>query len=318
MPDFINIIILGIIEGITEFLPISSTGHLLIAQHWLPRQSDLFNVVIQSGAVLAVIPLFSARFRRFIFQWQEPATRDYLLKLILAFGLTGCGGLLLEHEGSPKLKAKDVLNPASFLLRMEHPAETDGVSLYISTNLSSGTKDLLAQHTGWNSELQQPLLKDLNRIIQSGPIYESQRFANANLSAEALKLIEEKPDGKDLVRLNRLLLHDAYPFEIAKKKQFKLPEELTPVAWALLVGGIIFLIVEFSLRGKKMSENVTWIVAVAVGLGQLVTIIFPGASRSGTTIMISLLLGLSRPAATEFSFLVSIPSRALPRRIGGW
>ena len=58
MPEWISIIILGIIEGITEFLPVSSTGHLLIAEHWLPKQSDLFNIVIQSGAVIAVIPLF--------------------------------------------------------------------------------------------------------------------------------------------------------------------------------------------------------------------------------------------------------------------
>ena len=58
MPDWINVIILGIIEGITEFLPISSTGHLLIAEHWLPKQTELFNVVIQCGAVLAVIVVF--------------------------------------------------------------------------------------------------------------------------------------------------------------------------------------------------------------------------------------------------------------------
>ena len=52
----------------------------------------------------------------------------------------------------------------------------------------------------------------------------------------------------------------------------------------------------------------TWPVAVAVGVGQLVAIIFPGASRSGSTILFSLALGLSRPAATEFSFLVGIPT----------
>ncbi len=40
------------IEGITEFLPISSTGHLLIAEHWLGQRSEIFNVVIQSGAML--------------------------------------------------------------------------------------------------------------------------------------------------------------------------------------------------------------------------------------------------------------------------
>ena len=47
---------------------------------------------------------------------------------------------------------------------------------------------------------------------------------------------------------------------------------------------------------------------IAFGLGQLVAAVFPGASRSGTTIMLALLMGLSRPAATEFSFLVGIPT----------
>ena len=61
MPDWLAAILLGIIEGLTEFLPVSSTGHLLIVENTglLPKQSDLFNVVIQSGAVLAVQTLKS-------------------------------------------------------------------------------------------------------------------------------------------------------------------------------------------------------------------------------------------------------------------
>ncbi len=85
MPDWIVAVILGIIEGITEFIPVSSTGHLLIAEHWLPRQTDLFNIVIQCGAVIAVIPLFHQRFQQFIFRWREKATQDYLLKIFVAF-----------------------------------------------------------------------------------------------------------------------------------------------------------------------------------------------------------------------------------------
>ena len=54
MSDWISAALLGIIEGITEFLPVSSTGHLLVAEKWLHlKKSDLFNVVIQCGAVLA-------------------------------------------------------------------------------------------------------------------------------------------------------------------------------------------------------------------------------------------------------------------------
>jgi len=47
---------------------------------------------------------------------------------------------------------------------------------------------------------------------------------------------------------------------------------------------------------------------VVVGIGQLIAAVFPGTSRSGATILLMLMLGLSRPAATEFSFLVGIPT----------
>jgi undecaprenyl-diphosphatase len=189
MPDWIAVILLGIVEGITEFLPVSSTGHLLIAEHWLHiHQSDLFNVVIQSGAVLAVIPLFHQRFHQFLFQWREKGTQIYAAQIVLAVALTGGPGYLLEKQG------------------------------------------------------------------------------------------------------------------------FKLPEQLMPVAWALLIGGVGFVVVEGWLRGKKLSDQVTWTMAVAVGFGQIVAAVFPGASRSGTTILLCLLLGLARPAATEFCFIVGIPT----------
>src|SRR5512139_699070 len=97
MPEWLSIILLGVIEGITEFLPVSSTGHLLLAERWLPRQSDLFNVVIQCGAVMAVLPLFPQRCRQMVAGWRDPAARAYVLKLALAFVLTGIGGLILDH-----------------------------------------------------------------------------------------------------------------------------------------------------------------------------------------------------------------------------
>jgi undecaprenyl-diphosphatase len=202
MTDPITAAILGVVEGITEFLPVSSTAHLLITEtlmfgaHKPAWVSDLFNVVIQTGAVLAVIPLFHIRFHQFIYYWREPPVRDYFLKIVLAFFITGAGGYVMEKKG------------------------------------------------------------------------------------------------------------------------FKLPEQLEPVVIALLVGGVLFLVVERWLApkggGQEMERSayasVTWTVAVAVGLGQLVAAGFPGASRSGTTIMLSLVLGMGRPLATEFSFLVSIPT----------
>ena len=61
MNDLLAALLLGIIEGITEFLPISSTGHLLIAEHWLGARSDLFNIAIQAGAILAVVVIYWKR-----------------------------------------------------------------------------------------------------------------------------------------------------------------------------------------------------------------------------------------------------------------
>jgi undecaprenyl-diphosphatase len=188
MPEWVSVLILGIIEGVTEFLPISSTGHLLIAQHWLGRQPDVFNVGIQSGAVLAVVLIFTERIKQFATRWREAETRDYLLKLTAAFVLTGIGGLAL------------------------------------------------------------------------------------------------------------------------KKFDFELPEDPVPVAWALLIGGVLFIGLERWLRGRPTTDRVNWTAAIVIGVGQLVAAVFPGASRSGTTILAALALGVSRPAATEFSFLLGVPT----------
>ena len=187
LPHWITAIILGVIEGLTEFLPVSSTGHLLIAEHWLPRQTDLFNVVIQSGAVLAVIPLFRERIS-FLLRWRDAQSQRLWALILVSFGITAAGGVLLE------------------------------------------------------------------------------------------------------------------------KFHFHLPEATGPVAWALIIGGLIFLLVERLVVQKKLRSEHTWHAAAIVGAAQLIAAAFPGASRSGTTIMASMLAGTSRVTATEFSFLVGIPT----------
>jgi undecaprenyl-diphosphatase len=189
MPHWIAAAILGLIEGVTEFIPVSSTGHLLLAEDLMRvHESDLFNIVIQCGAVIAVLPLFPQRVFKFVFEWRDPETQDYLLKIFTAFCITGAVGFVLDRRG------------------------------------------------------------------------------------------------------------------------FKLPENPAPIAWALLIGGVLFLAIEWWLRGKKLSDEITWPLVIAVAVGQLIAAIFPGSSRSGSTILLSLLLGLNRPAATEFSFLVGIPT----------
>jgi undecaprenyl-diphosphatase len=93
------------------------------------------------------------------------------------------------------------------------------------------------------------------------------------------------------------------------KHGFKLPEESRPIAWALLIGGFWILIAEWMAAKKADSAAVSWPVAVVVGLAQIVAAIFPGTSRSGATIFAAMLTGTSnRAAATEFCFLVGIPT----------
>lgn len=81
------------------------------------------------------------------------------------------------------------------------------------------------------------------------------------------------------------------------------------MAWALVIGGIWIIAAEWLAAKKPDTVYITWTVVVAVGIGQIVAAIFPGASRSGVTIFAAMLFGTSnRAAATDFSFLVGIPT----------
>jgi len=83
-----------------------------------------------------------------------------------------------------------------------------------------------------------------------------------------------------------------------------------PVAVAFIVGGVIILVVERRTRRRARVENVddmTWTDALKIGIAQSFALI-PGTSRSGATIIGGMLFGLSRRAATEFSFFLAVPT----------
>lgn len=190
MPDWLAVILLGIIEGVTEFLPVSSTGHLLLVENTglLPRQTDLFNTVIQCGAVLAVVVVFAGKIQELFMNRKSAVARDYLGKLLFAFVLTGTGGLLLKKLG------------------------------------------------------------------------------------------------------------------------LVLPKDPRPVAVATLIGGILIFVIERRVRTMPLQNQISWTVAAMIGGAQLLAGAFPGTSRSGATILLALCFGVARPSATEFSFILGIPT----------
>src|SRR5688500_15147916 len=103
MADPATAFLLGIVEGITEFLPVSSTGHLVLASALLGYDEArwaVFNVVIQLGAILAVVVLYWRRF------WdaglglirREPAAFRFFRNILLAFLPSAVIGLALLNQ----------------------------------------------------------------------------------------------------------------------------------------------------------------------------------------------------------------------------
>jgi undecaprenyl-diphosphatase len=196
LSEWLKVVILGIVEGITEFLPISSTGHLIVAAAVLDFQNSLngtFEIFIQLGAVIAVLFYY----RRDLFQQVRrlPTDRD------------------------------------------------------------------------------------------------TQRFW-------LMVLIGSIPAGFVGFLLRDWITEDVY-------------RQLAVIAAALIIGGIVFLLVERRAQpdSAMMTTNITQISlrqAIIIGITQM-TALIPGVSRSGASIIGGMQAGLSRQAATQFSFYLAIP-----------
>lgn len=106
-------IILGIVEGLTEYLPVSSTGHLLLTQRLLGIESsetaDAFAICIQVGAILAVLGLYFGRIKQMALGWvgRDPEGFRLGLNIIAAFLPAAFVGLALEEPIKKYLFAGD-------------------------------------------------------------------------------------------------------------------------------------------------------------------------------------------------------------------
>lgn len=207
--DYLVAFIFGVVEGVTEWLPVSSTGHMIILNEFLklnvsPEFYDLYLVVIQLGAILAVIVIF----------WKD----------IWPFGIKN----------------------------NEHPFAKEGVGRYI--------------------------MKD--------KIFMWLKIALACVPAAIVGVL-----------FDDWLDEHLYNYVV--------------VAIALIVFGVAFIVVEYLMKNRtpsvKTVNQINWGHAFAIGLFQLFAAVFPGASRSGSTIVGSIAIGIKREAAAKFTFFLAIP-----------
>ena len=197
--EIFKAIILGIIEGITEWLPVSSTGHMILVDEFLqlgmsPAFKEMFFVVIQLGAIMAVVILYWKKIFPFNFNKKPFVETDIIImwvKIVIACVPAAVVGLLWDDQ------------------------------------------------------------------------------------------------------INALF----YNFQT--------------VDTMLIIFGILFIVVENHNKGKRPlvtnMNQLTYKMAVIIGLFQLIAAVFPGTSRSGATILGALLIGVSREVAAEFTFFLAIP-----------
>ena len=197
--EIFKAVILGVIEGITEWLPISSTGHMILVDKFLQLGmsdafKEMFFVVIQLGAIMAVVVLYWKKIFPFSFKKKPFVQNDIIImwiKIVIACIPAAIVGLFFDDK------------------------------------------------------------------------------------------------------INELF----YNFQT--------------VATALIVFGILFIVIENHNKGKRPRVNnmnqLTYKMAITIGLFQLIAAIFPGTSRSGATILGALLIGVSREVAAEFTFFLAIP-----------
>ena len=206
--DLLVSALFGLVEGITEWLPVSSTGHMILLGEFVSfdlSQSfyDMFLIVVQFGAILAVITLY----------WRTLLPLEFVASE--------------RHNGARRLAV-----------------DPDGLKLWAKIIVATIPAAIVG--VLWSDEI-------------------------------------------DAIFYN--------PWTVAT---------------ALIVFGIAFLVVERNAHRHRATvtslAEITYPQAIAVGLFQLIAAVFPGTSRSGSTILGGFVLGMSRAVAAEFTFLLAVPT----------
>jgi undecaprenyl-diphosphatase len=162
MSDALRAVILGIVEGVTEFLPVSSTGHLLLAERFFDLGQgsfwNSFTVLIQLGAILAIVAIYFVKLWRIALgMFSNPDDRRFVIGLLVAFlpaAVIGAaaGGYIKTYLFNPWVVCFSLIVGGAILLwvdQLDHdPHEHDATTFPLPMYLAIGFAQCLAMIPG--------------------------------------------------------------------------------------------------------------------------------------------------------------------------
>jgi F5/8 type C domain len=127
----------------------------------------------------------------------------------------------VQSTGSQLFRVGDLKHPTGLAVKLRDAH--DPLSLYLKGQFAPNTLQQLESYDGSSppsDPLQRTLVEELNQVLKGFSLFDERRFAQVALTEETRRLIEHQPQGDGLIRLNRLLLEEAYPRDIAKSHTF--------------------------------------------------------------------------------------------------
>jgi undecaprenyl-diphosphatase len=226
-------VILGIVEGVTEFLPVSSTGHLLIAEQFLGERSEMFNVAIQSGAILAIVLIYYRRIMQLLLHTSQPENRDYLYKLSVSVLITLVLGFIAKHLGFQL--------PAT-VLPIAIATLVGGVAILVIESYVAGKPK--ATQVSWSAAVWVGLAQ-----IAAGLLPGTSRSA-ATIFAAMLAGVTLRPAATEFAFLVGIpTLFAATAYELLKARHEAANTDWSAVGLGLVVSAIVaFIVVKWLLR----------------------------------------------------------------------
>jgi undecaprenyl-diphosphatase len=299
--ELLKAVVIGIVEGITEWLPISSTGHMILVDEFIkldvsPAFLEMFLVVIQLGAIMAVICSFFRRLNPLArSKSYEARGRTWRLwgKVLLACIPAAIIGILLDDWAEQNFYNVTTVSIALVVY---------GVAFIVVERLKCLQPQAQRQaHIQVQSQAESQLRSHAqaeSQLLRSQSQAESQLRSHAQAQSQPRpKHLREDHDlaSGDILAKHLSAKHMSHKALAAKGMHVKVSPDEDMLAANMLAADMPAEVDKLSIAK-----------ALGIGLFQCLAII-PGTSRSGSTILGGRILGVSREAAAEFSFFLAIP-----------